>query len=103
MLDKALSAYLDAKRNRAAKGKPITTPGPYLHTVFAQRFTPSLLAANLLTRDCPNPRGAPHPITLRNTPSAHRRAPVPPATAPRPIRRNHGQAGRSLSARFSGF
>ena len=37
-LDKALSAYQDARRNRKAKGEPITNHGPYLHRVFAQRF-----------------------------------------------------------------
>ncbi|HUT91918.1 MAG TPA: hypothetical protein VMY37_20655 [Thermoguttaceae bacterium] len=38
LLDKALGAYLDARRNRMAKGRPITAHGPYLHTVFQQRF-----------------------------------------------------------------
>ena len=41
VLDKALSAYLDARRNRTANGQPITAHGPYLHSVFVQRFGPA--------------------------------------------------------------
>jgi len=37
-LDKALSAYLDARRNRMAKGDPIVNHGGYLHKVLSQRF-----------------------------------------------------------------